>query len=362
MNKSEKEVTGESAPGTDAVVADRLRQQAEWCRRLGSELYAFLLDKAAADVETGGPCRDLLCGADSEPYAPALALRFMGAVHRIVLTGKAPDLTLYYPSANGTPDWERIWPAFRDAVEQNGNALRGLVRLHVQTNEVGRCAALLGGFLLVSHESHLPLRLFEIGASAGLNLRWDHFYYEAQGESWGDKSSPVHLKQFVAEGQLPWQATARVVERRGCDLNPLDPLTADGEMTLRSFVWADQTDRQAMLRGAIEVARRIPATVEKSDAAEWLESQLGNNVSGAATVVFHSIMWQYLSEEGRGRVLAALESRGRIATVDSPLAWLKMESGADQAEVRLTTWPGGEERLLATAGFHGRDVRWLVGA
>jgi hypothetical protein len=30
--------------------------------------------------------------------------------------------------------------------------------------------------------------------------------------------------------------------------------------------------------------------------------------------------------------------------------------------VRLTVWPRGEERLLAQAGYHGREVRWLAGA
>ena len=26
----------------------------------------------------------------------------------------------------------------------------------------------------------------------------------------------------------------------------------------------------------------------------------------------------------------------------------------------LTTWPGGEERLIARAGYHGRPVEWLL--
>jgi len=37
-----------------------------------------------------------------------------------------------------------------------------------------------------------------------------------------------------------------------------------------------------------------------------------------------------------------------------------MEPGGEQAEVRLTLWPGGSERLIASAGFHGRPVRWLA--
>ena len=42
-----------------------------------------------------------------------------------------------------------------------------------------------------------------------------------------------------------------------------------------------------------------------------------------------------------------------------PLAWLSMEPGGDQADVHLTMWPGGERRLIAQAGFHGRDVKVL---
>ena len=34
-----------------------------------------------------------------------------------------------------------------------------------------------------------------------------------------------------------------------------------------------------------------------------------------------------------------------------------MEPGTNGAEVRLTLWPGGETRLVATSGFHGNDVR-----
>jgi hypothetical protein len=36
-----------------------------------------------------------------------------------------------------------------------------------------------------------------------------------------------------------------------------------------------------------------------------------------------------------------------------------MEPAGDKAELRLTMWPGGEEELLATSGFHGRPIRWL---
>ncbi len=28
------------------------------------------------------------------------------------------------------------------------------------------------------------------------------------------------------------------------------------------------------------------------------------------------------------------------------------------ADLRLTTWPGGAEETLATAGYHGQDIAW----
>jgi hypothetical protein len=79
-----------------------------------------------------------------------------------------------------------------------------------------------------------------------------------------------------------------------------------------------------------------------------------------ATVVFHSIALQYLDRRGRERALSAIADAGARATAAAPLAWLRMEPGGEQAEVRLTVWPGGGERLVATTGFHGRGVRWLA--
>ena len=53
---------------------------------------------------------------------------------------------------------------------------------------------------------------------------------------------------------------------------------------------------------------------------------------------------------------------GARATESAPLAWLSLERtpGFDAAELRLTTWPGGEERVLAKAGFHDGPVEWLT--
>jgi hypothetical protein len=105
----------------------------------------------------------------------------------------------------------------------------------------------------------------------------------------------------------------------------------------------------------------VPAALDRADAADWLAVRLGERRPGTATVVFHSIVWQYLQHEGRERILAALAATGAAATAQAPLAWLRMEPAGARTAVTLTTWPGGAERVVASAGFHGDDVRWSAG-
>lgn len=343
------------------TVARRLRRQAESCLRLGSPFYSTLFEQAAGDVLRGGPCWKVLEGHEADPPGSVIALRFMGGVHRLVLEGQASKLARYYPSVGGDAQPDDAWLVFCDTVAQHREALRELMGHSVQTNEVGRCAALLGGFLLVAQQTGLPLRLLEIGASAGLNLRWDYYRYEADGAAWGDPDSLVHIDVELPERKPPFGITAKVVERRGCDALPVDPCSTEGRLTLMSYIWADQLHRFERLRGALDIAQQIPAIVEQADASDWLAAQLGTIATGRATVVFHSIVMQYLTETGRERVRQTLAQAGKSATVDAPLAWLRMEPGGDYAEVRLTSWPGGDERLLAMAGYHGQPVRWLEG-
>jgi len=343
-----------------SALAATMRVQERWCHALGSPLYGSLLAALALDIEAGGPALALLRGHETDPPGSALALRLLGGVHRLVLEGRAPDLAAFYPSAGGDAGRGDPWPAFRALLASEADALRELLARPVQTNEVGRSAALLGGFLTVAAETGLPLRLLELGASAGLNLRWDHFRYEAGDLAWGDPASPVRLVD-VFEGALPLGQAARVLSRAGCDRSPLDPTTRDGELTLRAYLWPDQIARQALLAGAIAVARRVPASVASADAAEWTAHALADPVPEAATVVYHSIMWQYLSRDERRTTRAVIEEGGQRATTRAPVAWLRFEPVADEGplEVRLTTWPGGVERVLARAGPHGRPVYWL---
>ena len=158
----------------------------------------------------------------------------------------------------------------------------------------------------------------------------------------------------------PLERHVDVVARNGCDIEPIDPTSTDGSLTLRSFVWADQAERFHLLEGAIAVARQVPVEVERMDAATFLERELASLRTGVATVVYHSVFMQYVDKEGRRRIDKALESAAMRATPDGPLAYLRMEAGAQTFEVRLTLWPGGGDELLALTKPHGTGVRWLV--
>jgi hypothetical protein len=339
-------------------VAGQLREQARSCEEMGSPLYMLLLDRAADDVEASGPCWDVLAQHLAPGRGDAVALRFMAAVHRLALTGRAPAVAAQYPSAGGSPD-AGAWQAFREAVEGNVGELRTLTALPCQTNEVGRAAPLMFGFLAVAAAWGLPLRTLEVGASAGLNLRFDHFRYGSAQTAWGDAASPVDLTGLWSDTPQDLGAPLVVAERGGCDRRPLDPADPETRLALSASVWADQTARFARLAGALELAARVPVRVEGASLSDWLPRQLALPRPGLATVVYHSVVIEYLSTDVRQAFEVELADAGSRATPEAPLAWLRLEpvSRVRSHGVTLTTWPGARERVLATSGAHGADVR-----
>jgi hypothetical protein len=302
---------------------------------------------------------------DVEPVLDALALRFLGGVHRIVLEGRAADLAARYPSAGGHFDPTEpgdTGERFLATVADHRDELVVSLTRGVQTNEVGRCAALVLGFLAVARDTGLPLRVLEVGTSAGLNLRWDRYRYEggSHDSAWGDANSRLRFENVYLDPLPDLDVAAEVVERAGCDRSPIDPTSDEGALTLRSYVWPDQLDRVAALDAALQLAPTVEVHVEQADAGDWVEAQVASLPPGTASVLYHSVVWQYLPVETRRRVTTALERAGSSSAASAPLAWLRMEPGHDpakSAEVTLTQWPGGQQRLLARTGYHGRPVR-----
>lgn len=326
---------------TREQLAEGMRFQSATSEKSGSPLYAQLFELAARDVEAGGAIwRFLEPVASVETPRSLLPLRCLALFHGLALEGSLPDLAACYPSCSGdraTRDGQAAYQAIVGAIARGGLPS---VPARVQTNECGRCRALLPGFAAIAAATeYRPWRLFEPGSSAGLNLLWDHYDFV----------------RAAASFPLP-----EIVERRGCDVAPVTPEEMD---SLPAFIWPDQLDRFSMLRQAIQVARRMPPPVESADAVAWCEQQLLEKPwpQQVATVVFHSIFWLYLDQPSKQRLEAIFVEAGtRRATRDAPFAWLSMEpdATASHADIVLTMWPGdGEPRLIATSGFHGAGVR-----
>jgi hypothetical protein len=348
-----------------AALAEWMRLESIGLEEIGSPFYGQLEQRLADDVETSGPTWTILESRAGAPSDDAIALRLLGGVHRMVLAGTAPELARHYPSVGGDGDAEAAWWHLRDLLERAPHEVLDALTRPPQTNEVGRSASLVPGFLEIARQTELPLRLLELGASAGLNLRADHYWYEQDGSGWGDPESAVRFVDLWPDGAPPLGAIATIASRAGCDRDPIDPSVPDAALTLLSFVWPDQHERLQRLRDALAIAADFPVDVARAPIESWLPEQLASPAPGVTTVVFHSVVWQYLPEPTRDLVLATLDDAGSRATPDAPLAYLRLEPTPATyfpAELRLTLWPGAgtatKSRLLSTSGFHFGPVTW----
>lgn len=339
---------------------DSLHKQAVACANLGSPMYGAILRGLLADFDAGGITYRLLADRPERPLHDAVPLRLLGALHRIVLRGDAPQLAARYPSAGGDGRAVDIGEVLAVlAAHEDEFAVE--LGSPVQTNEVARCALLAVGFTALVRRWGQPLRMLEIGASAGLNLNWDRYWYDSGSSTTGDPASPVRFDRTTEppawDGAVDLSGPVTIAERRGCDASPLAASDLTDRMRLLSFVWPDQLQRFARLRAALHIAERHPVTVERADAGEWLVHALAAPAPGTTTVVYHSIVWQYLGEQTRSLVRTALHAAGTSSTDRDPVAWLRMEPAGPVADLRVTVWPGGEEQVLAHAGYHGQHVR-----
>ncbi|HTQ19572.1 DUF2332 domain-containing protein [Mycobacterium sp.] len=338
-----------------------LRSQGGFCAGSGSPMYGELFELVARDVEADGVFATILSGHEDAPSRQAVPLRLLGGLHRMVLDGGAPELRRWYPSTGGDWDAEAAWPEITRIAAAHTDLLRAALEHPPQTNEVGRSAVLIGGLLCVNRQFDFPVRLFEIGSSAGLNLRADHYQYRYAGGRWGPADSPVTIDD-AWHGALPPEGGVRIVERHGYDIEPIDVTGSDGEMALVSYVWPDQRARLERLRGAIAVARNVPAGLERRPAGDAVAGL--SLADGALTVLWHSITWQYLSDDERAAIRDGVDALAAQADARSPFAHLTLEPARDgpgaplKFLVRVRSWPGGELQVLAESHPHGPPVNW----
>ncbi|MEO1308385.1 MAG: DUF2332 family protein [Pseudomonadota bacterium] len=328
------------------------------CNRMGSPFMGRLMKLFADRLAPGSVVADRMLGwpGDTGPQSQSVPLRIAGALHAIVLDGIDPELAAAYPPNNVSDD--ALWQAVNAALVRDETRLMEWLDSAPQTNEVRRAAALIPAFHMVAAATGLPLALHELGCSGGLNLRADQFHLAAGDVSYGPTDSAVKITPDWT-GPAPRPADLQVIDRRGVDLNPLNPTDPFDQLRLRAYLWPDQADRLQRTSAAIGLAESHPAQVERGDAIGWLEQALQQTVEGQALVIYHTIAWQYFPDALQARGEELLQEAGNRATLDRPLARISIEAdGAKGAAMTLQTWPDGILHQLGRVDFHGRWLQW----
>lgn len=342
----------------DSAFRKHARWQADVCRRLDAPFSALLSELLAERLSPRSGLGRRLDSWPGDPFADGLTLRMLGYLHSKVRDGRAPALAALYPPAP-FPAPDALWAAMVPLLKER--SCETWLSLAPQTNEVARSGVLMPGFLVIARETGLPLRLFELGCSAGLNLLPDRYSYNLGGLQTGQLNSCVVLKPEW-EGPPPPDASLLVSERVGVDLNPLDMANPEERNRLLAYVWPEQPERLQRIATAIAIAATDHPQTVKGDAASFVEQHIALK-KGNATTIFHSVAFQYFSADSQSRIATHLENTGAAATPDAPLAWLRYETDDPHDDVfslRLKMWPGGKDRLLARAHPHGRKIKWLT--
>ena len=346
-------------------LATAFRLQAQGCTELGSPFYGDLLERAATDLEADGITATLMSpwakATIRDIFKDASHLRLLGALHDLVLSGDDPDLARAFPRPGSDTDPQHAWDAAKAAMTRHHDRIADFVTHEPQTNEVRRSACLAPGFLEIAHRTGLPIRAFEIGASAGLNLNWDRYAYKFGDTAWGDPTSPVQITTEWTGAPPAVDAKVEVIERAACDRRPSDLTDPVQCRRMLAYIWPDQFERLARIRAAIDLALALDVRVETADAAEW-PARVATPQAGAVSVLYHSVFWQYMPPESQAKLTQIIKDLGAQATAQAPFAWLRMEPQAGHLgpimDVTLTMWPGGQEQVLAETHPHGAWVKW----
>lgn len=340
---------------------DAIALQAAAAELLGAPTYKRVLEAIADDYRTGGASHDILHSVQGRPVHDAIPLRLLSGLHRLALSGQAPELAAQYVTCGGSPTTD-VGKIAVNTIAANQIPLSPAMHENVQTNETGRSRALIAGLSWLGRKYGVQeVQLFEMGASAGLNLCAGEFRFENPLGATGPHGSPIAFVDGWLEPFAPLVETPRIVDLHGCDVFPIDIKNDYDTLKLLSFVWPDQIDRFTRLKKAIEIASATNFKIDKEDAGTWIDRRLHSHSSGVR-VAWHSIAWQYFPSATKDSVRSALGDHGSRATPVNPLIWLRMEPAGATADLRATVWRGDAptDHTLALVGYHGMDLKWLA--
>ena len=343
----------------------------------GSDVAAAIAWQADHAAKNGAPCTGrvvraqlaLLDGATTtggrlatwpgKPLEDALPLRLAGGFHHLVLSGADTRLVPVYRGE--LTNQAAIDALVADITRTHDAVLVPWLAGPPQTNEAGRSASIMAALLWLSPRLGPRFELNELGASAGINTMMERYFYDLGGTTAGPEASPMRI---VPEwrGPRPQPAPVKITAIGGCDRAPVDLADPAEALRLKSYVWAEVTERLARIDAAIALAAQQPPHLMQMDAGDWLDQRLAVAQEADTTrVVYHSIVWQYLPAETRARIKTAMTRAGAAANGTRRLAWIMLETNraTHRHELTVRHWPSGAEPvLLGEAQAHGAWVDW----
>ncbi len=226
-----------------------------------------------------------------------------------------------------------------------------------QTNEPGRCAALLPALAQVEG----PLAILEVGASAGLCLLIDRYGYDYGPTRLTAPADDAPVFPCRASERTPVPGTVpQIAWRTGLDLNPLNVCSEEDMRWLKTLVWPEQTERLSRLEAAIAVARRDPPRVVAGDLLTETETLARQAPGNARLVIFHTAVLSYVEPAVRKEFAILVKDLGAEWLANEGARILPDVAAADVLEDR----PGAfvlshNGRAIARTGPHGQFVDWL---
>jgi len=330
---------------------------ADRCRAMGSTFIASVLESVVAQLPRAPVSAAMIRNWPGDPAAAALALRVNGALHALARRETPKRLAQLYRGEHNDFDG-----AIAAALSEQDQFIADWLRHPTQTNEVARAGATMAALMASARRWGMPFELLELGSSCGLNLNLAHYAYRLGGTEAGDRASTVRIEPRW-RGAPPPLVPVSIATARGVDLHPLDASDSQDRERLLAFAWADQPARMDRLEKALEIAHAHPPQVDLGDAPAWLARRLSEpQRAGYCRAVVHTMFLQYLDQRHRANLTAILDAAGSRATPDRPLVWISFEWTADRSEVelRLTSWPRGETRVLAKCHPYGDAIEWLT--
>ncbi len=337
------------------------QQQIAYCTANDAPLTASICRAIITVADESTRTGSRILNWNGEVIPQALPLRSAAPFHALHQSGKAPALAaIYEGKANNQ---EQINSLINAALQEFDDIIYPWLDTPPQTNEPGRCAALMSGLMILSQRHSLPIEILEIGSSAGLNLNIHRYYFDLGGVKTGPSDSHILIKPEWRGVNTPPAMHPDIISTKGVDLYPMDCKDERTRARLLAYVWPEQKSRLDRTAKAIKIAQDHRVNLSQGDAADWLETQLSQpQDSGTMRVLMHSIVWQYLPKAGQERIAIAMEKAGQKACNDKALAWIALETNQSkkQHQLSIRSWPNhGDTQILGYAHAHGFWVNWL---